>query len=154
MKIRPLPRTMRIPEPDYLEDSTVFYPLVKVGPYEPFGYRENPDDPQILIPVERELLLLDQAKVHIKNRHSYRAVANWLSEKSGRKISHQGLKDRIALDISRGKEYTNAKHLVKQLIWAYRKAKSLEASRLGQREPLKSTIDQDILEIVSKAAED
>lgn len=143
----PATRHMRIPAPEIKGDEYVFYPIVRIGHWKPFGYEEDPNDPMILRPIPEQLIRLEEAKKHIKN-YSLRDVAAWLSSVTGNKISHQGIKDRIKSDTSRNKETQNTKHLAKQLAWAYKKAKRLENTRLGPVDPTEKTIDEEILEIV------
>jgi hypothetical protein len=62
----------------------------------PFGYSVD-DTGKILIPIESELLALEEAKNYLKTC-SFREVAKWLSNKSKRYISYVGLKKRITRD--------------------------------------------------------
>ena len=59
----------------------------------PFGFKQS-SDPNYLEPIKEELQALDQAKDYLKNC-SLRETASWLSRKTGRYISHVGLKKRI-----------------------------------------------------------
>ena len=59
----------------------------------PFGFKES-STPGYLEPVREELEALDQAKEYLKNC-SLRETASWLHRKTGRYISHVGLKKRI-----------------------------------------------------------
>ena len=59
----------------------------------PFGFKES-STPGYLEPVREELDALNQAKDYLKNC-SLRETASWLSRKTGRYISHVGLKKRI-----------------------------------------------------------
>lgn len=56
----------------------------------PFGYRANKNDPAYWEPVPLELEALELAKEYLKTC-SYREVARWLSEVTGRPISNPGL---------------------------------------------------------------
>lgn len=152
-QLQPATRKMRIPVPEIDEDSVEFFPIVRLGHFEPFGYRKDPDDPLMLLPIPHELLLLEQAKKHLK-RFSLRDVAAWLSSESGRKISHQGLKDRVKADIKKDRESTNSRHLARQLAFAYTKARRLEASRFGKKAPSEEDIKAEILKIVGEACQD
>lgn len=60
----------------------------------PWGYDVHPDDPELLVPDHKALTHFEEAKTWIKVA-SYREVARWLSEKTGRYISHVALADRI-----------------------------------------------------------
>ena len=59
----------------------------------PFGFKQS-SDPNYLEPVKEELDALRQAKEYLKNC-SLRETASWLHRKTGRYISHVGLKKRI-----------------------------------------------------------
>ena len=56
----------------------------------PFGYKLA-DDTDYIEPVESELDALEEAKQYLNNC-SYREVAKWLSLKTGRSITHTGLR--------------------------------------------------------------
>ena len=60
----------------------------------PFGFKES-NTPGYLEPVKEELDALNQAKDYLKNC-SLRETASWLHRKTGRYISHVGLKKRLA----------------------------------------------------------
>ena len=59
----------------------------------PFGYKQA-QDPNYLEPIREELDALRQAKEYSKTC-SLRETAQWLHRKTGRYISHVGLKKRI-----------------------------------------------------------
>jgi hypothetical protein len=63
----------------------------------PFGYTEDPNDKDLLLPVPLELEAMEKAKRYLKN-YSYREVAKWLEEVTGRYISHIGLRKRVDND--------------------------------------------------------
>ena len=56
----------------------------------PFGYKLA-DDTNYIEPVQEELDALEEAKQYLNNC-SYREVARWLSQKTGRSITHTGLR--------------------------------------------------------------
>jgi hypothetical protein len=118
-----------IPGPDK-EGPTKWYPIVRVGRVVPFGYAQDPNDPDILLPVEKELELLEQAKVHLK-KYSLRNVAEWLSTESGRYISHVGLDKRVKLERKRRREAGINRDLIERLKKAIAKAERLEKERVG-----------------------
>jgi hypothetical protein len=117
----------------------VYHPVVRVGRIVPFGYKQDPDDPDILLPIQRELELLEQAKKHLK-QYSLRAVADWLSKESGRSISFVGLRSRIKLEQQRQSSASNQRYLAKRYEEALKKAEKLETQRIGGR-GLRSTED-------------
>lgn len=118
-----------LPPPDK-KGETKWYPIVRVGRIVPFGYAQDPNDPDILQPVEKELELLEQAKVHLK-KYSLRNVAEWLSTESGRYISHVGLDKRVKLERKRRREAGINRDLIERLKKALAKAEKLEKERVG-----------------------
>ena len=114
------------------EEGWVYIPIVRVGRTIPFGYMQDPEDPDILLPIEKELKLFEQAKEHLK-RYSYRDVAAWLSEESGRYISHQGFIDRVRSEQKRRRAGTVQRQLVQRLKEAIKKAERIESRYLGQK---------------------
>jgi hypothetical protein len=95
----------------------------------PFGYEQDPDDPDILLPIVKELELLEQAKKHLK-RYSLKEVTNWLVTESGRKISSEGLRKRIKIESKRQRDATNARLYAERAEKAARKAEEI-ACRIG-----------------------
>lgn len=148
-KADPNKLAIKIPAPTKTEDGYKFYPIVRVGRLVPFGYESDPDDPDLLQPIPEELELLEQAKAYLKS-YSLRDVAVWLSHHSGRSISHVGLRKRVLAEQYKEREYVDARRLAKQFLDAYRKAKRLEASRLGKKEPLTEDIDAELFASVSQ----
>lgn len=57
----------------------------------PFGYVADEDNPLLLFPDETLVSLVEEALDYLENGHSTRKVAEWLTGKGGRKISHQGI---------------------------------------------------------------
>lgn len=116
----------RLPKPIDHGDHFEWKPVVRSGRIMPFGYKEDPTDPDVLLPIPEELELLEQAKKHLK-KYSYRAVAAWLSEQSGRAISHVGLYKRIKLEYKRKTEAANQRYFAEKYKAALEKAERLEA---------------------------
>jgi hypothetical protein len=56
-----------------------------------FGYKASEEDPLVLVPDESVIPYLEEALSYLDNGHSLRNTADWLTEKTGRSISHQGL---------------------------------------------------------------
>ena len=59
----------------------------------PFGFKQS-EDPEYLEPIKEELDALNQAREYSKTC-SLRETAQWLHRKTGRYISHVGLKKRL-----------------------------------------------------------
>jgi hypothetical protein len=123
----------KLPKPRIVENEYYWVPIVRVGRVVPFGYEQDPYDEDILIPVPEELDLLELAKKHLKN-YSYRDVANWLSEESGRYITHAGLRSRIKSEQKRKREAANYYELAKRYKEAMDKAKKIEERCLGRKQ--------------------
>ena len=60
----------------------------------PFGFKQA-DNPEYLEPIKEELDALNQAREYSKTC-SLRETASWLHRKTGRYISHVGLRKRLA----------------------------------------------------------
>ena len=72
------------------EEKPRWRPVPRFSRQVPFGYELDPDDSENLKPIVEQLEALEEAKQYLKTC-SYREVARWLSAKTGRKISFQGL---------------------------------------------------------------
>ena len=72
--------------------------IKKISKVIPFGYKQTETE-SILEPVSKELEALDQAKKYLETC-SYREVSQWLHRKTGRYISHVGLRQRINRNIT------------------------------------------------------
>jgi hypothetical protein len=125
-------KTWQLPKPEKTDDGLEWVPVVRVGRVIPFGYEQDPDDEDILLPIEDELELLEQAKKYLK-QYSLREVAAWLSEVSGRSISHVGLQKRIQLEQKRKREAATYHYYAERYKEAAEKAKKLEEQRIGAR---------------------
>ena len=71
----------------------------------PFGFKQS-QDPNYLEPVREELDALKQAKEYMKTC-SLRETAQWLHRKTGRYISHVGLRKRLARNSTTETEENN-----------------------------------------------
>ena len=87
----------------------------------PYAYKASEDDPLVLVPDEKNASLVEEAMDYLEEGHSTRKTAEWLGEKTGDKISHQGLihiwKTRI------GKDSDNPSKRLKALEKSNRKRK-------------------------------
>ena len=57
----------------------------------PYAYAVSEDDPLVVIPDPEMVRWVEDALDHLDQGHSSRRVAAWLVEKTGQKISHQGI---------------------------------------------------------------
>ena len=123
----------QLPPPETTENGFEWYPVVRIGRHIPFGYEQDPEDQDILLPIEDELELYEKAKKFLK-QYSYRDVANWLSTQSGRYISHVGLMKRVKIEQKRKTAASNKRYLAQRYKEALEKAEKIEASIQGGRE--------------------
>ena len=73
----------------------------------PFGFKQS-EDPDYLEPIREELDALRQAREYSKTC-SLRETAQWLHRKTGRYISHVGLKKRLARNSTSETKEDNSK---------------------------------------------
>tara|TARA_R100001440_G_scaffold70558_1_gene93022 strand:- start:583 stop:999 length:417 start_codon:yes stop_codon:yes gene_type:complete len=118
-------KTWRLPKPDFIEGRKVWYPVVRVGRVVPFGYKQDPNDEDILLPIPSELELYEQAKQHLK-RYSYRDVANWLTTQSGREISYVALNERVNRESRFKRDLANQRYYAQRYKEASYKAQKIE----------------------------
>jgi hypothetical protein len=122
----------KLPLPDIEDDEYVWLPVVRIGNTIPWGYEQDPNDPDILLPIPEKLELMEQAKKFLK-QYSYRDVAAWLSTQSGEYISHTGFYKRVKLEQRRKTEASQQRYLAKRYKEALEKAEKLENQRIGAR---------------------
>ena len=123
-------KTWKLPKPEKTEYGYDWKPVVRVGRVVPFGYKQDENDRDILLPIPTELELLEKAKKYIR-QYSYRQVANWLSKESGRYISHVGLKKRIQVERKRKKAATIKRKLATRLEKTLQEIQKLEQETTG-----------------------
>ena len=128
----------KLPVPEETDEGFNWQPVVRIGRTVPFGYEQDPTDLDILQPIVDELELLEKAKKYLK-QYSYRDVANWLSEQSGRYISHVGLMKRVKLEQKRKRQASNQRYLAERYKEALQKAERLEERIGGRTEGLFAT---------------
>jgi hypothetical protein len=128
-----LKKEWKLPKPEVISGENHWLPVVRVGRIIPFGYKEDPNDSMMLIPIPEQLELMEQAKKHLK-KYSYRAVAAWLSEKTGRTISHVGLYQRVKSEYKRQTALANYSFYAEKYREAMEKIKRLEETRQGRRD--------------------
>jgi len=107
-----------------------WHPIVKVAKTIPFGYKLDPDNDRLLLPIEHELDALELAKRHLL-QYSYREVAMWLSKETGRYISHMGLKKRIEIERKRKRSATIKSKLAKRLQETLAEIDRLQKNSIG-----------------------
>ena len=123
-----------------------WYPIVRVGRHVPFGYKQDEEDEMLLIPITEELELLEKAKLFLQD-YSVRQVAKWLSDNSGRSISHVGLYKRVRMEEKRRRASSNYKQYAKKYKEAARKSQKIEEKRIGGRNTRDLNEDEDYISL-------
>ena len=124
----------KLPQPTDLkdEDEKEWIQIPRIARTVPFGYKINEDDRELLDPIPYELEALELARRHVK-QYSLRQVANWLTTKTGRQISHIGLRKRLLHERQRKNKARTLKRWSEYAQKAIEKAKAIEESRIGAR---------------------
>ena len=124
----------KLPQPTDLKDEEEkeWIQIPRIARTVPFGYVINEEDSELLDPVPYELEALELARKHVK-QFSYREVANWLTTKTGRDISHVGLRKRLMNERQRKNKARTLKSWTEWAEKAIQKAKAYEEERTGAK---------------------
>ena len=120
----------KMPDPVGLKDDNDWLEIPRISKTIPFGYMAHKKDDKLLVPIIEELEALELAKEYL-NEYSYREVAGWLSERTGREISHVGLRKRIQTEKQRKSKATTYKTWLKKYETALNKLEEIESKRTG-----------------------
>ena len=122
----------KLPQPTDLKDEGEWLKIPRIARTIPFGYILDTEDKELLLPISLELEALEQARKYVK-QYSYREVANWLSTRTGRYISHVGLRKRLANERQRKDQATSLRRWADYAKKAILKAQAIEEERTGAR---------------------
>ena len=122
----------KLPQPTDIKENNEWIPIPRISRTIPFGYDIDPDDPDVLLPNEHQLDMLEKAKQYLK-QYSYREVANWLTRNTGRDISHVGLKKRLDNERTRKNKAGSLRRWADYAKKAIAKAEELDKKRLGAK---------------------
>ena len=124
----------KLPQPTDLKDEEQkeWIQIPRIARIIPFGYKVNETDKELLDPIPYELEALELARKYIK-QYSLRQVANWLTTKTGRDISHIGLRKRLLHERQRKNKVRTLKRWSEYAEKAIKKAKDIEESRVGAK---------------------
>ena len=131
MMTKPLQK-WKLPQPTDIKEDNEWIPIPRISRTIPFGYEVDPDDSDVLLPVEHQLDMLEQAKKYLK-QYSYREVANWLTRNTGRDISHVGLRKRLDNERQRKNKAASLRRWAKYAEKAIAKAQEIDSKRLGAK---------------------
>jgi len=120
----------KLPQPTDIKEDNEWVPIPRISRTIPFGYDIDPDDPDVLLPNEYQLDMLEKASAYLK-QYSYREVANWLTRNTGREISHVGLKKRLDNERRRKNKAGSLRRWADYAKKAIAKAEELDQKRLG-----------------------
>ena len=124
----------KLPQPTDLKDEeqNEWIQIPRIARTVPFGYKLNEEDPDLLDPIPFELEAIEMARKYIK-QYSYREVANWLTAKTKRVISHVGLRKRLMNEKQRKDKARTLRKWAAYAEKAIEKAKAIEEERTGAR---------------------
>ena len=124
----------KLPQPTDVKDEEgkEWSKIPRISRIIPFGYEKNTEDPDILNPIPLELEAIEMARKYVK-QYSFRQVANWLTQKTGREISHVGLRKRLMHEQQRKNQARTLRKWSEYAQKAIEKAKAIEEERLGSK---------------------
>ena len=124
----------KLPQPTDLKDEeeTEWIQIPRIARTVPFGYKINDTDTELLDPIAYELEAVELARKHVK-QYSFRQVANWLTTKTGREISHVGLRKRLMDEKQRKNKARTLRKWSEYAEKAIQKAKAIEEGRVGAK---------------------
>ena len=124
----------KLPQPTDLKDEEQkeWIQIPRIARIVPFGYKVNKEDNDLLDPIPYELEALELARKYV-NQYSYRQVANWLTKKTGRDISHVGLRKRLMHERQRKNQARTLRKWSEYAENAIQKAKTIQESRVGAK---------------------
>ena len=127
----------KMPDPVGLKDDNEWLMIPKISRTIPFGYKAHEQDEDILVPIIEELEALELAKEYLRE-YSYREVAGWLSDRTGREISYIGLRKRIQKEKQRKSKAATYKTWLKNYKKALEKLEEIESKRIGAKKETES----------------
>ena len=124
----------KLPQPPDLKDEEQkeWIQIPRIARIVPFGYEVNKEDSKLLDPIPFELEAIEVARQYVK-QYSYRQVANWITTKTGRDISHVGLRKRLMNERQRKNKARTLKSWTEWAEKAIQKAKAYEEERTGAK---------------------
>ena len=124
----------KLPQPTDLkdEDQNNWIQIPRIARIVPFGYKLNEEDQDLLDPIPYELEAIELARKYTK-QYSYREIANWLTKKTGREISHVGLRKRLMHEQQRKNKARTLRKWSEYAQKAIEKAKAIEEKTTGAR---------------------
>ena len=124
----------KLPQPTDLldEEEKEWVQIPRISRTVPFGYKKNENSPNILDPIPYELDALELARKYVK-QYSFREVANWITKKTNREISHMGLRKRLLHEKQRKNKARTLRKWSEYAQKAIETAKTIEKERTGAK---------------------
>ena len=124
----------KLPQPTDLKDEEQkeWIQIPRIARTVPFGYKLNEEDSELLDPIPYELEAIELARKYV-NQYSYRQVANWLTKKTGRDISHTGLRKRLIHERHRKNKARTLRKWSEYAKKAIETAEAYESQRTGAK---------------------
>jgi hypothetical protein len=124
----------KLPQPTDVKDEEgkEWSKIPRISRIIPFGYEKDIEDPDVLNPIPLELEAIEMARKYVK-QYSFRQVANWLTQKTGREISHVGLRKRLMHEQQRKNQARTLRKWSEYAQKAIEKAKAIEEERVGSK---------------------
>tara|TARA_R110000796_G_scaffold153808_1_gene270391 strand:+ start:88 stop:489 length:402 start_codon:yes stop_codon:yes gene_type:complete len=124
----------KLPQPTDLKDKEQkeWVQIPRIARIVPYGYKLNEKDKDLLDPIPYELEAIELARKYSK-QYSYRQIANWLTKKTGREISHVGLRKRLMHEQQRKNKARTLRKWSEYAQKAIEKAKTIEEERTGAK---------------------
>ena len=124
----------KLPQPTDLKDEEQkeWVQIPRIARIVPYGYKLNEKDKDLLDPIPYELEAIELARKYSK-QYSYRQIANWLTKKTGREISHVGLRKRLIHEKQRKDQARTLRKWAAYAEKAIEKAKAIEEERIGSK---------------------
>ena len=124
----------KLPQPTDLKDEEQkeWIQIPRIARTIPFGYKINEEDSELLDPIPYELEAVELARKYV-NQYSYRQIANWLTQKTGREISHVGLRKRLMHERQRKNKARTLRKWSEYAEKAIQKAKTIQEERTGAK---------------------
>ena len=122
----------KMPDPVGLKEDNEWLMIPRISRTIPFGYKVHEQDEDVLVPLIEELEALELAKEYLRE-YSYREVAGWLSDRTGREISHIGLRKRIQKERKRKSKAATYKTWLKNYEKALKKLEEIESKHTGSK---------------------
>ena len=122
----------KMPDPVGLKEDSEWLEIPRISRTIPFGYKLHEEDKDLLVPIIEELEALELAKEYLKE-YSYRDVSRWISDRTGRQISHIGLRKRIRIEKQRKSKAATYKTWLTKYQKALEKLEEIEGKRTGAK---------------------